>query len=135
MAAGVVCLIVPLLLPSAVAAYLFALVWLGFVFLLEPITDRLGGETILRDLTMGQPARLYRLLLAGAVCGLLWEFWNYWAIGKWIYTVPAPLDFGPKIFEMPLLGFLGFPPFAVECFAFQSFLLAVLRRPWVRPPS
>ena len=132
MAAGVVCLIVPLLLPSATATYLFALVWLGFVFLLEPITDRLGGETILGDLVKGQPARLYRLLLAGAICGLLWEFWNYWAIGKWIYSVPAPLDFGPKIFEMPLLGFLGFPPFAVECFAFQSLLLALLRRPWVR---
>ena len=34
---------------------------------------------------------------------------------KWIYNVPILPDV--KIFEMPILGFGGFPPFAVECFA------------------
>ncbi|MBI3980130.1 MAG: hypothetical protein HY331_18300 [Chloroflexi bacterium] len=129
-AGGAVMLAIPLLLPSAVSAYLFGLVWLGFIFLLEPITHRLGGTTVLGDLMAGSPVRLYRLLLAGLIAGLLWEFWNYWATGKWVYAVPAPLDFGPKLFEMPLLGFLGFPPFAVECFAFQSALMALLRRRW-----
>ena len=27
-----------------------------------------------------------------------------------------------KLFEMPLLGFLGFPPFAVECYVMAHFL-------------
>ena len=53
---------------------------------------------------------------------MLWEFWNYWAIGKWIYTVPIPFA-GPKIFEMPLLGFLGFPAFAVEVYSLQNFII------------
>ena len=44
---------------------------------------------------------------------LLWETWNFWARTKWIYTVPG--FEGLKLFEMPLAGFLGFPPFAVEC--------------------
>jgi hypothetical protein len=48
------------------------------------------------------------------VCGWLWEFWNYWAAAKWLYIFP--MFQGWKIFEMPAPGFLGFPPFALECF-------------------
>jgi len=55
----------------------------------------------------------------------LWEFWNYWALTKWTYTVPF---FGNvKIFEMPVLGFLGFPPFAVECWVMYIFLRSLLQ--------
>jgi len=32
-----------------------------------------------------------------------------------------------KVFEMPILGFAGFPPFAVECFVMYVF---VRRRLW-----
>ena len=54
----------------------------------------------------------------------MWEFFNYWAISKWTYTVPY---FGSvKIFEMPVLGFLGFPPFAVECWAIYIFVRSLL---------
>lgn len=128
--AGILCLVVPLALPTSSASFLFGLVWLGFVLVLDPITDSLGGEALLADLRAGSWTRLCQLLVAGAIAGFLWEFWNYWATAKWIYLVPKPLDFGPHIFEMPLLGFLGFPPFAVECFVFQALLMAVLRRPW-----
>ena len=38
---------------------------------------------------------------------------------KWIYTVPGLSDW--KLFEMPVLGFLGFPPFALECFTMYVF--------------
>jgi hypothetical protein len=55
---------------------------------------------------------------------VLWEFFNYWAIAKWTYTVPY---FGNvKIFEMPVLGYLGFPPFAVECWVFYIFVRSFL---------
>ena len=47
------------------------------------------------------------LLASGAVCGVLWEFWNYWATARWTYTVPYLGDV--KLFEMPVLGYLGFP--------------------------
>ena len=33
------------------------------------------------------------------VCGVLWEFWNYWALPEWTYTVPYVGH--AKIFEMP----------------------------------
>ncbi len=59
------------------------------------------------------PRDFYALLLSGVVCGILWELLNFWAGAKWKYTVPWPQ--GPKLFEMPLLGYLGFPPFALGC--------------------
>src|SRR5208283_5641891 len=51
-------------------------------------------------------------------CGLLWELWNFRAGSKWIYTVPHAGFL--KIFEMSLFGFLGFPPFALECYAMSA---------------
>ncbi len=111
---GAACLIVPLALPQPIAAYLFALVWIGFVFLLDPLNHRLGLPSLLGDLAEGRRGRLYSLFLAGWVCGWLWEFWNYWATAKWHYIFPMFQRW--KIFEMPAPGFLGFLPFALECF-------------------
>jgi hypothetical protein len=51
-------------------------------------------------------------------CGFLWELFNFWAGSKWIYTVPYVGSL--KVFEMPILGFLGFPPFAVECYVMTN---------------
>lgn len=53
---------------------------------------------------------------AGVLCGVLWEFWNYYALAKWTYHLPflGSLEHY-RLFEMPILGFLGFPAFAVEC--------------------
>jgi hypothetical protein len=115
MVAGAICLVLPLLLPEGVGRYLFASVWVGFVPLLEPLNRRLRGPSILADLERGEPGRALRLLVAGYVCGLLWEFWNYWAAAKWIYHVPFLPSW--RIFEMPIAGFLGFGPFALEYFA------------------
>src|SRR6266850_3445499 len=96
------------LLPLVVISSWFApLVWLSFIFLLDPINHLRGQPSIAGDLAAGRWARLLSLLAGGAVCGLLWEFWNYWALSKWTYTVPY---FGNvKLFEMPLPGYLGFP--------------------------
>ena len=113
------------LLPLVVISLWFApLVWLSFIFLLDPINHLRGQPSIAGDLAEGRWGRLLSLLAGGAVCGLLWEFWNYWALSKWTYTVP---HFGNvKLFEMPLAGYFGFPPFAVECWAMYVFLRSFL---------
>ena len=119
---GAALLIWPLAWPSR---YLAAPVWLGFIFLLDPINARLGGESIVRDLVVrGDPNRLVNLGLSGFLCGILWEFWNYWSRAKWHYTVPIMEQL--KIFEMPVPGYLGFPAFAVECFTMYVFLRTVV---------
>jgi hypothetical protein len=112
---GAAMLIVPLLVPTRAAAYLFGLVWLGFLFLLEPINYRFHLPSFVGDLARGRRARLYSFLAAGWVCGWLWEFWNYWARAGWIYTFPIGQQV--KIFRMPAPGYLAFPVYALECFA------------------
>ncbi len=109
---GVLAVAAPIIV---VSRWLVPLVWLGWLLLLEPVNYRRGRPSWLRDLTSGDASRLLALLTSGFVCGVLWEFWNYWAATKWTYTVPYLGDV--KVFEMPILGYLGFPPFALECYA------------------
>jgi hypothetical protein len=124
--AGAACLVVPLLVPAWLGRYLFAPVWVGFILLLEPANYRLGAPSILADLAAGRPGRALRLLVSGYLCGVLWEFWNYWAAAKWIYHVPfLP---GVRLFEMPVLGFLGFGPFALEYYAMYNAVRVLLGR-------
>lgn len=129
-AAGTIMLIVPIVYPSQ---WLAAPVWLGFIFLLDPINARYGAESIRGDLRSGHRWRLINLLIGGLICGFLWEFWNYWAHSKWIYTVPVPPDI--KIFEMPVAGYFGFPAFAVECFVMYVFTRHWLWRGTWRPTA
>jgi hypothetical protein len=125
-AAGALMLAVPFLVSPTIARYLAAPVWLGFIFLLDPINDRIGEESLLRDLRGGRYDRLINLVASGFLCGFLWEFWNYWSRAKWHYTVPIMEQY--KLFEMPLPGYLGFPAFALECFAMYVFVRAAAGR-------
>ena len=87
---------------------------LGGVFLpAGPLLRSLGGPSLIARFLRGERREHLCLLAAGLICGLWWEAWNWFAISKWVYTLPV-LNFW-KVFEMPLLGFLGFPPFALEC--------------------
>jgi hypothetical protein len=124
---GVACVAIPPLLPAHIARYTFALVWLGFIFLLEPVNVLLGADSPLQHWADGDPRPALRLLAAGLIAGFLWEFWNFWATSGWRYTLPWPLDFGVHYFRMPVLGLLGFPPFAWECWAMFQFLKKALR--------
>jgi hypothetical protein len=120
-AIGLIAALLPLLVLSQ---WLVPLVWLSFIFLFDPLNALRGWPSITGDLMKGNYRRLASLLLSGGVCGVLWEFWNYWAITKWTYTVPYLGHI--KLFEMPVLGFLGFPPFAVECWVIYIFFRSLL---------
>lgn len=131
---GILCLIVPLLFTTSTARYFIPFVWLGFAFLLEPINYLLGGRSVFRYFENGELKQFFGLLASGLLCGLLWEFWNYWAEARWVYNIPFSWA-GPKIFEMPLIGYLGFLPFAIECHAMQNYLLVLLKRRTGNPDS
>lgn len=112
-----------LLLPLALPKIFFPLVWGGFVLLLDPVNALWNGRSLIQEWRQKNWNRTLQLLLAGLICGFLWEILNFWAGAKWVYTVPLPdaLMKELKIFEMPLLGFPGFPPFALECFVMTEF--------------
>ncbi|TAM83105.1 MAG: hypothetical protein EPN47_06605 [Acidobacteria bacterium] len=121
---GILFLTAPILFPVGIGQYLFALVWVGFVLLLDPLNYAWGGRSLLRDWEKGDASLFWNFMAAGLVCGIFWEFWNYWATARWIYIFPILQ--GWKIFEMPMPGFLGFPAFAVECFVmFESLKVLV----------
>jgi len=94
----------------------FPLVWGSVWLLFDPyVYNRRPEWSLFADIERGDWGRIGRILLGGLGIGLLWEFYNFWAQGKWIYTVPW-LEH-TKLFEMPPLGFLGFPFFALEAWA------------------
>jgi hypothetical protein len=105
----------------------FCLIWGCVYFLTDPICYWVRrseknhvGRSLLGQLASGDNTRLIAVLVAGFICGGLWEAWNLGARTKWIYSVPFFDEL--KVGEMPVLGFLGFPPFALECYTMVNFL-------------
>jgi len=120
---GAVSVVLPL---AVVSPWLVPLVWIGWALLLEPLNYRSGRPSWLADVANGDASRLLALVVSGAICGALWEFWNYWAAARWTYAVPYLGSI--KVFEMPVLGYLGFPPFALESYAIYQWLRGRLGR-------
>lgn len=122
---GALMLLLPLLWPRL----FFPLIWGGFFLLAERDThQRAPARSLVTDLLRGRLERLGALLAGGALAGLAWEGLNAHARGRWIYTVPWLEE--TKLFEMPPLGFLGFPVLAISCFALYQWLVS---RGWARP--
>ncbi len=94
-----------LLAALAFPRYAFPLAWI----LLWPLAEAFAGVRVpLRIMALGLPL------------GLLWEGLNWRCARGWIYTIP---NFErPKLFEMPLPGYLGYLPFALECAAALALL-------------
>jgi hypothetical protein len=59
----------------------------------------------------GRAGPVLLLAAAGLGTGILWELWNWGAVPHWDYRIPY-LSFLP-VFEMPVVGYLGYPPFAL----------------------
>lgn len=104
----------------------FPLVWLGMFFLLDPINALLGGKSLAGQVRDGRWDTVVVLFAAGLTCGFFWEMWNIRSLPKWIYEVPIVT--GPKLFEMPWLGYGGYFPFALEVYAAYHLLHGVVFR-------
>ena len=109
--AGWVMLFLMLIWPS----YFFPFLWLSVYFILEPLNIWSGNRSLARWTQAGDWRPVYALWAGSLVTGFFWEFWNFWSYPKWVYTVPS-VDFW-HIFEMPLLGYGGYLPFALELHA------------------
>lgn len=106
----------------------FPFCWMSCVFILDPVCVLLGRRSFLFDLQAGDWRPWMSLWAGGLLCGFFWELWNFWSYPKWIYHVPG-VGFA-KVFEMPLLGYLGYFPFAMELWLFAHLMLP--RGPRVR---
>ena len=94
--------------------------WTALVFILEPINYWIGQPYFLKKLREGDWRTLISLSIGALLCGFFWEMWNYYSFPKWVYHIPG-LAF-LRIFEMPLLGYGGYVPFALELYALKNFV-------------
>ncbi len=108
---GCVMLGLVLLLPK----YFFPLVWLSLFLIVDPINAWTGRNSLLLEVGRGNWRQVWALWGGVMLCALFWEMWNYWSYPKWIYQVPFVGR--PRLFEMPVLGYLGYLPFAMELYA------------------
>jgi len=117
---GFFMLFITLLVPE----YFFGLAWVSTGLIFDGYNYKVGNRSFAGDLEKGCIDNLLASMLGGAFCGFLWEFWNNWAVTKWVYTVPFFEDL--KLFEMPVLGYTGFIVFGFETIAFLNFLEGIL---------
>lgn len=98
--------------------YLFT--WTSLLFIFEPINCWVCRPRFLERLQEGDWRTVISLALGGLLCGIFWELWNYYSFPKWTYHTPGTGFW--HIFEMPLLGYGGYVPFALELYALKNFL-------------
>jgi hypothetical protein len=102
----------------------FPFAWISLYFLLEPINVWTGRRSLVEWTKNGDWRPVVALWLGVLLTAFFWEMWNYLSYPKWIYTVP----WGDwlHVFEMPLLGYGGYLPFALELFAMYHLLAGLV---------
>lgn len=95
----------------------FPFMWIGLFLFLDPLNYLTNRPSIIKKVSEGRNSLVIRLFLAGITMGFFWEFWNYQAYPKWMYNMPSFIQ-SIRLFEMPLLGYLGYLPFSMEVFLF-----------------
>jgi hypothetical protein len=98
----------------------FPFVWISLYFILEPVNIWVGNRSLVEWTQGGDWRPVVSLWLGVLLTAFFWEMWNYLSFPKWVYHVPWGGWF--KIFEMPLLGYGGYLPFALELFALYHFI-------------
>lgn len=102
---------------------LFPLLWLAPLMMLTAAQTLAGCPTIFAPLHQGNWKPLFRIALATLMCGFFWELWNSRSLAHWIYAVPYAGRF--KLFEMPILGYVGYIPFGLECAVIAHLILRI----------
>jgi hypothetical protein len=93
----------------------FPLVWVSLYFIFDALNLWRGNVSLIDFLGRGNWRPVLALSAGALTCGFFWEFWNFYSYPRWVYVIPW-FDFW-YLFEMPLPGYGGYPPFALELFA------------------
>lgn len=102
----------------------YPLAWGFLFFLTEPLVARdMPERSYLIHWVNKRWDLTLKTVMAGLLAGITWEFLNWKASAKWIYTIPEDVAI-VKIFEMPLLGFVGFGAFALCAESFTNLVLS-----------
>jgi hypothetical protein len=101
----------------------FPFIWLSLYFILEPLNVWLGHHSLAYWTLEGDWRPVISLWLGVLLTAFFWEMWNFYSHPKWIYHVPYA-DW-LHLFEMPLLGYGGYLPFALEIYALYHLIVGL----------
>jgi len=116
---------VGLLLIGIFPNLLFPLLWVAPLLLILAFQLRCGDSNLINGCAAGCWHQLTIPMLAGVICGLLWEMWNGYSHTVWHYAIPYVDRF--HLFEMPILGYAGYLPFGLECIAAAQLIKTINR--------
>ncbi len=108
------------LLPLFIGPLGFISMWIGLCLLFDPLNYLMDRPSLLRKASEGKKSILFQVSVAGLIMGFFWEFWNYQAYPKWVYTLPGVI-LNIRLFEMPIEGYLGYMAFGASTFLFYAF--------------
>ncbi len=106
--------------------YLFFMTWLSPLMLIISLQVLFNEKHILSGIETGDWSIFISASIAALICGIFWEMWNYYSFPKWEYSVPFVNGF--RIFEMPVMGFLGYIPFGLFCVEFVDFITNLFKK-------
>ena len=115
-----------LYLMTAFPQFLFPFAWIAPFLVFEPVLYVSGLPSLLRRIERGDWTLTLAVMSATLFTGVFWEMWNYCSLPKWLYTIPY-IDFW-KVFEMPLLGYGGYPFFGIIVMSFTLLALSLAGR-------
>jgi hypothetical protein len=102
------------------------LLWIAPLLIIEPLAYAIGYPSLVRDIERHGSTSVASIMSGTFFTGIWWELWNYYSLPKWTYTVPY-VDFR-RIFEMPIIGCLGYPFFGLIIFGYTGMMLMLIRR-------
>jgi hypothetical protein len=105
-------------------AVFFPFIWFSVYFILEPVNVWMGNRSLTDWTRKGDWRPVLALWLGVLLTAFFWEMWNYFSYPKWVYHVPWGNWL--HVFEMPLLGYGGYLPFALELYAFYHIIMGLL---------
>src|SRR5579872_6382586 len=122
LAGGAFCL--PASFAAAFLKWRYAAILMGLAFAAIPFFNRvfwfnqgiwLAPGLVLLPFARSAPcvsARRFAaaIIACGLVSGFFWELLNYWSPTHWEYLI---LPAWPHLFQMPVIGYIGFIPFAL----------------------
>ncbi len=104
----------------------FFSLWISPLVIIAVVLDKLDIWTPFRSIGTGNWTPLLLFAITYFFQGITMEGWNYlsgahaggevvltYAPAYWVYSIPY-IE-GPRIFEMPLVGYLGYIPFSLYC--------------------
>ena len=103
---------------------LFGILWISPLLLISVVLDKIGLWTPFKPVGRGNWSPVLKFGLTYIIYGFLLEFWNFFsathdgsAVGicfspaHWTYSIPYVNVY--HVWEMPLLGYLGYAPFGI----------------------